>query len=85
VKTDMSNEVIEAMVWARATHTALGRRIDPADWERQMGKRLADEIDRLVQREGELREASACPPDSDLLSWVRMVADEWQRRQLTED
>ena len=40
-----------------------------------------DEIDRLTEREGQLREASACPPDSDLVSWVRMLADAWCKQQ----
>jgi hypothetical protein len=42
------------------------------------------EIERLEEREGGLRDAAMCPPDCDLLTWVRMLGDEWHKQMAAE-
>ena len=38
---------------------------------------VRDELERLEDRLDQLREVSECPPDCDLLTWVRTLADCW--------
>jgi hypothetical protein len=54
---------------------------------RQRDAKLAEqqaEIERLEEREGGLRDAAMCPPDCDLLTWVRMLGDEWHKQMAAE-
>jgi hypothetical protein len=46
---------------------------------KSIADQLRDEVCRLLKERHIIRERLGCPPDCDLLTWVRMMGDFWSQ------